>query len=55
MRAGSGRNLFYFLRQGFDIKGIDKNDSEVRAANFLSRSLRNDDICSQSFSFDYSI
>ncbi|MCP4457818.1 MAG: class I SAM-dependent methyltransferase [Cytophagales bacterium] len=46
--CGSGRNLFYFLRQGFDVKGIDTNESEVKAANFLSRSLGRGDVCSQS-------
>jgi ubiquinone/menaquinone biosynthesis C-methylase UbiE len=43
--CGSGRNLFYFLKQGFYIKRIDKRESEVRAANFLSRSLGKGDIC----------
>jgi len=44
--CGSGRNLFYFLRQGYEVKGIDKSESEVRAANFQSRSLECGDVCS---------
>lgn len=62
--CGSGRNLFYFLRQGFDVRGIDKSESEVRAANFQSRRLGCGDVCSvgalnslpfQSNSFDFII
>ncbi len=45
--CGSGRNLFYFLKQGFDVIGIDSHESEVIAANFLSRSLGRGEVCSQ--------
>ena len=43
--CGSGRNLLYFLRQGFEVRGIDSSESEVNAANFLSRSLGRGDVC----------
>jgi ubiquinone/menaquinone biosynthesis C-methylase UbiE len=45
--CGSGRNLLYFLKQGYDVRGIDLNESEVRAANFLSRSLGSGTVCSE--------
>ena len=44
--CGSGRNMFYFLKRGYNIKGVDSNESEVNAANFLSRNLGRGDVCS---------
>lgn len=43
--CGSGRNIFYFLKQGYDVTGIDSNESEVKATNFLSRNLDRGEVC----------
>jgi len=45
--CGSGRNLFFFLKQGFDTTGVDIDQSEINASNFLSRGLGRGDVCSQ--------
>jgi len=45
--CGSGRNLFYFLKQDFDVEGIDIDQSEINASNFLSRVLGRGDVCGQ--------
>ena len=45
--CGSGRNLFYFLKQGYEVSGIDSNGSEVKATNFLSRNLGRNEVCSR--------
>jgi SAM-dependent methyltransferase len=37
--CGSGRNTFFFLKQGYTVHAIDNNKNEVTATNFMSRSL----------------
>jgi tellurite methyltransferase len=45
--CGSGRNLVYFLREGYDVFGVDK---DPRAADFLPEGkFRNEDIEDMSF------
>ncbi len=44
--SGSGRNSFFFLKNGFDLVAIDRSESEVRSANFISRNLIGRDVCS---------
>ncbi|WP_345955198.1 class I SAM-dependent methyltransferase [Mucilaginibacter sp. PAMB04168] len=40
--CGAGRNLFYFLRNGFDVYGIDPNAEAVKAVQDLSAALAPD-------------
>ena len=37
--CGGGRNLFYFLQNGFDVYGVDPNPDAVEAVKQLSASL----------------
>jgi len=43
--CGAGRQLLFFLQNGYDVQGLDHDSSEVRAANFLSRNLVGKDVC----------
>ena len=40
--CGSGRNLVYFLREGFDVFGADADARAVEATRSLARTLRPD-------------
>jgi tellurite methyltransferase len=37
--CGEGRNLFYFIRNGFSVSGIDHNASAIQMLQFSARSL----------------
>jgi tellurite methyltransferase len=37
--CGSGRNLVYFLRNGFDVHAIDKSEAAIRAVQLLGARL----------------
>lgn len=37
--CGEGRNLFYFIRNGFSVSGIDSNASAIQMLQFTARSL----------------
>src|SRR5438093_5472007 len=37
--CGSGRNLVYFLREGFDVFGVDSNPQAVESVRGLAASL----------------
>ncbi|MCC5931907.1 MAG: class I SAM-dependent methyltransferase [Cyclobacteriaceae bacterium] len=37
--CGEGRNLFYFIRNGFSVNGIDSNASAIQMLQFTARSL----------------
>ncbi len=39
--AGGGRNILYFLQQGYDVTAIDLKESEVQAINWMSKSFQN--------------
>ncbi len=43
--SGSGRNMLFFLKNGFELVAIDRSESEVKSANFISRNLISKDIC----------
>jgi tellurite methyltransferase len=38
--CGNGRNLVYFLRNGFDVHGVDQNQEAVAEARNLARQLQ---------------
>ena len=38
--CGEGRNLVYFLNNGFDIYGIDKNEKAIEMLQFVARSKK---------------
>jgi SAM-dependent methyltransferase len=40
--CGHGRNLVYFLREGYDVFGVDANARAIEAARRLAASLPND-------------
>src|SRR5688572_33363283 len=40
--CGNGRNLFYFLRNGYDVFGIDPNPQAIEAVKELSTALAPD-------------
>ena len=42
--CGAGRNTFFFLKQGFHVKAIDRIQSEVVATNFMSRTLNGSEV-----------
>jgi len=37
--CGEGRNMTYFIRNGYNIQGIDKNADAIRMARLVARSL----------------
>ena len=37
--CGEGRNLIYFLNQGYDVYGVDKNPDAIRILQFVARSI----------------
>lgn len=37
--CGEGRNMTYFLRNGYNISGLDKNADAIRMAKIIARSL----------------
>lgn len=37
--CGAGRNLLYFLQQGYEVSAIDRSASDVQLVNYLCRSL----------------
>lgn len=38
--CGEGRNLTWFLREGYDVYGFDANEDAIRMLQFVARSLR---------------
>lgn len=42
--CGSGRNLLYFMQNNFDVIGVDSNESEIRALNFISENLNHEPV-----------
>jgi len=40
--CGEGRNVHYFLKNNFEVYGIDKNPSAIRMARFVANSLKPD-------------
>ncbi len=38
--CGEGRNLVYFLNNGFDVYGIDKNEKAIEMLQFVARSKK---------------
>ena len=38
--CGEGRNLVYFLRDGYEVFGIDREPGAIRMLQFMSRSIR---------------
>ena len=40
--CGSGRNLVFFLRQGFDVRAVDADDAAIRAVRRLAAALDGD-------------
>ncbi len=40
--CGEGRNLVYFLNNGFDVHGIDKNERAIEMLQFVARSKKVD-------------
>jgi SAM-dependent methyltransferase len=40
--CGEGRNLMYFLRAGYTVKGIDKDPLAISAVQFIAASMRPD-------------
>ena len=37
--CGQGRNLVYFLREGYDVRGIDSDAGAIRAVRSLAAAL----------------
>ena len=37
--CGEGRNLIYFLNQGYDVFGVDKNPDAIRILQFVAKSI----------------
>jgi SAM-dependent methyltransferase len=37
--CGQGRNLVYFLREGYDVRGVDPDPASIRAVRALARAL----------------
>jgi tellurite methyltransferase len=42
--CGAGRNAFFFLKNGHNVKAIDRQKSEVNAINLMSRSFGKGDV-----------
>lgn len=40
--CGEGRNLHWFIRQGYDVYGLDANEDAIRMLHYIARSLRKD-------------
>lgn len=40
--CGEGRNLHWFIREGFDVYGLDASEDAIRMLHYIARSLRKD-------------
>lgn len=40
--CGEGRNLIYFIRNGYEVFGIDKNEDAIKMLRYLAKSINSD-------------